>query len=154
MFFSSSSLCQLYFEGDLQRGADNVGCLWLHLYQVRLCFGSATDCLFLSCLLLILCIFFHTAALCRQHLVFHNCSLTGRWFSFFTRKTLPSALGQSVNVNQLTLGLFLTQTWIHPHLFPYLLPFIQVACIIRKAFARILFCFRSRWTGPSGRQCQ
>ena len=71
-----------------------------------------------------------------------------------TRKTLPSALGQSVNVNQLTLGLFFTQTWIHPHLFPYLLPFIQVACIIRKAFARILFCFRSRWTGPSGRQCQ
>ena len=70
-----------------------------------------------------------------------------------TRKTLPSALGQSVNVNQLTLGLFFTQTWIHPHLFPYLLPFIQVACIIRKAFARILFCFRSRWTGPSGLQC-
>ena len=58
---------------------------------------------------------------------------------FFTRKTLPSALGQSVNVNQLTLGLFLTQTWIHPHLFPYLLPFIQVACFIRKAFARIHF---------------
>ena len=71
-----------------------------------------------------------------------------------TRKTLPAGLSQSVNVNQWTLGLFLTQTWIHPHLFPYLLPFIQVACIVRKAFARMLFCFRSRWMGPSGRQCQ
>ena len=86
---------------------------------------------------------FLAAALCRQHLVFHNCPLTGRWFSFLpeipiTKKTLPAGLSQSVNVNQWTLGLFLTQTWIHPHLFPYLLPFIQVACIIRKAFARIL----------------
>ena len=42
---------------------------------------------------------FHAAALCRQHLVFHNCPLTGRWFSFFYQKSrllekhfrLPSA---------------------------------------------------------------
>ena len=151
----------MYFEGDLQRGADNVGCLWLHLYQVRLYFGSATDCLFLSCLLLILCILLLSML---QHCVDNIWSSTIvrllEGDSMFlpeipiTRKTLPAGLSQSVNVNQWTLGLFLTQTWIHPHLFPYLLPFIQVACIIRKTFARILFCFRSRWTGPSGRQCQ
>ena len=135
----------MYFEGDLQRGADNVGCLWLHLYQVRLYFGSATDCLFLSCLLLILCIFLFFLL---QHCVDNIWSSTiVRLLEgdsvvlpeiLITRKTLPAALSQSVNVNQWTLGLFLTQTWIHPHLFPYLLPFIQVACIIRKAFARIL----------------
>ena len=145
MFFSSSSLCQLYFEGDLQRGADNVGCLWLHLYQVRLCFGSATDCLFLPRLLLILCIFFPYCSTVSTTFGLPQLSAYWKVIQFFlpeiptTRKTLPSALGQSVNVNQLTLGLFLTQTWIHPHLFPYLLPFIQVACIIRKAFARIHF---------------
>ena len=36
-----------------------------------------------------LCAFFifHAAALCPQHLVFHNCPLTGRWFSFFNQKS-------------------------------------------------------------------
>ena len=63
--------------------------------------------------------------------------------------------------------IFSTQAWIHPHLFPYLLPFIQVAIaqwqhklttklnIHNKGIIfTILKNLRSHSTGQSGRQCQ
>ena len=137
-------------------GSDDVGSVWLHLHQVQLsfmCFNIFYSIVFhvffivvhrfficfiwlsFMCFLSVSFVFplFHSIVISfawliltlsaphRQHSVCLNCLHIGRWLNSACHKLGPESV-QGEN----GFEIIETQAWIHPHIFPYLLPFIQV----------------------------